>query len=149
MTWFNESRMQRLDPLGLLPLAAGVEGFFNSALGRSVPSGPRADVLADDESVEVRMELPGYQAEHLKIDLEGRSLWIEGELPAAGEDEAPRGRFRRGFRMPFPIAGESGAEGSEPSVEARLVDGILEVKLRRAEADKPRRISVNASVAHA
>ena len=146
MTWFNESRIKRWDPLGLMPFAAGAEGFFSGAFGASTPSGPRADVHADDDRVVVRVELPGFGPDDVEVDLEGCTLWIRGEMKAGEAGAAARNRFRRGFRMPFQVGAEPGGDDAEPSVDARLENGVLEVRLVRATVDRPRRISVSGGV---
>lgn len=46
------------------------------------------------------------------------------------------GQFTRTFQLPFPI--EAG------KVEARFTKGVLYISLPRAEADKPKKISVKA-----
>lgn len=105
---------------------------------------PAVDVWAKDDEVIVEAELPGVAAEDVDISVEGDVLTLRGKRNAPTEEEARPyrqergyGEFFRSFRLPFRV--ESNA------VDARFTNGVLEVKLPRAEADRPRRISVQAS----
>ena len=99
------------------------------------------------EGAALEVELPGVRPEDLEITVSGRTVSIQGERKAAAAPgaegaegvrwlrrEGAEGRFARTLEMPFAL--EAGA------VEARLEDGLLRVALPRAEADKPRKISV-------
>ncbi|MFT5051094.1 MAG: HSP20 family protein [Chlamydiales bacterium] len=145
MNWFNESRIQRWDPLGLMPLARGAEGLLSGPIGIPAgPGSPRANVHVDEGRVLVRVELPGFGPDDVQVSLEGRTLRVRGEVGAPKEDSDSARSFERGFRMPFPIANTGNSEGSDQGVEARLEHGVLEVRLTRAEADRPRRIPIGS-----
>jgi HSP20 family protein len=108
------------------------------------PGLPAVDVWAKEDEVIVEAELPGVAAEDVDISVEGDVLTLRGKRNAPAEDEARpyrqergHGEFSRSFRLPFRV---------EPNaVDARFANGVLEVKLPRAEADRPRRIAVQAS----
>jgi len=143
MTWFNESRIQRWDPLGLMPFARGGAGFLSGPSGvQSRLGSPRSDVHVDADRVLVRVELPGYGAEQVEVSLEGRTLWVRGQSGTTEDGADPMRPFERGFRMPFPIGDSSESEGAGSGVDAQMKNGLLEVHLVRAEADRPRRIPV-------
>ena len=134
MVWFNDNRPRRWDPLGLGALSSGFEGLFPEMFSTS-RSGPPASVFADEERVVVRAEVPGFGPGDVEVTLEGRVLTLRGER-SGEEDGAPSARltFERRFRLPF---------RAEPQgVEARLENGMLEVELARAEAERPRRIEI-------
>ena len=95
-----------------------------------------------DEGI-VTAELPGVAVEDLDISVVGRNLTISGErkAPQTGEGETVHrserwhGAFKRTVELPFNVEADK--------VEAKLENGILTVKVPRAEADKPRKISIN------
>ncbi len=106
---------------------------------------PPVDVWVGEDEATVRAELPGVAPDGIEISIEDDVLCLRGnrkvEAPA-GEArwhlrEREGGDFRRKLRLPFRI--------DSRAVAARFSDGILEVKLPRAEADKPRRIAVQAA----
>ncbi|RLB35076.1 MAG: Hsp20/alpha crystallin family protein, partial [Deltaproteobacteria bacterium] len=93
----------------------------------------------------VRAELPGVKAEDLELSVTGDSLTLSGERKIAAEDENARyhrrereaGKFSRIVTLPAQV---------EPAkVEASCADGVLTVVLPKAEASKPKTISVKSS----
>lgn len=106
---------------------------------------PAVDVWRDGDDLRLRALLPGVQAEQLEIAVEGDALTIRGTRAAsdAGADdrwirkERASGAFVRRFQLPFEIQVDG--------VEAKLAHGVLEMRLPRAEAEKPRRIPVQGS----
>lgn len=103
---------------------------------------PGINVYANDEAAVVTTELPGVRGDQVQVQLLDDVLTISAER--AGEAETAKGevlvnerpslRFSRSVTLPFAVDANQ--------VEARLKDGILTVALRRAEADKPRKIAV-------
>ena len=108
-------------------------------------SAPAVNVRADHDKVTVTAELPGVSLEDVDVSVVGRRLTIRGERrtsePAAGgryhRRERESGRFGRAVNLPYPV--EVGA------VTAGLKDGVLTVTLPWAQADRPRKITVQAA----
>ena len=106
---------------------------------------PLMNVTDDKDDYYVRAELPGLKADELDISVTGDTLSIGGERKLPSEDEKAQyhrrereaGRFSRIVTLPSQI--DTG------KVEARCTDGILMVTLPKAEAAKPKQISVKAS----
>jgi HSP20 family protein len=122
--------------------------FADSAgnLGQgSVPAYPAMNAWANENGVIVTAELPGVSVEEIDISVVGDTLTLTGnrepDEPQDGKTyhrrERRHGRFARSFRLPFDIEGNK--------VEAALENGVLQISLPRAEADKPRKITVKAS----
>jgi HSP20 family protein len=67
-------------------------------------------------------------------------LQIEGRFPADENEyllqELPNGSFRRELRLPAEIDSEK--------VEAKIADGILTLRLPKAESSKPKKIKIAA-----
>ena len=117
-----------------------------SGAGLSTPEGyPAINMWLDGDKVILTAELPGVSSEELDISIEGNTLTLTGErqpeeLPEGAtyhRRERGCGKFTRVVKLPYQIEADS--------VEARLVEGILNVALERAEADKPRKIKVLGS----
>jgi HSP20 family protein len=106
---------------------------------------PPADVLVDQDGVTVYMDVPGMSPDTLEIELVNDVLSIRGERPFAYEDrgdavirriERGFGRFERSLRVP---------PGLEPdAIQARLSEGVLELRIPRPESLKPHRIPIQA-----
>lgn len=139
-----------------MPLGAAMNALFNDA-----PVGPRAaewatawgvgsrlplNIYSDAEGYTFVALVPGVKADELTIEAEGNTVKMSGELiaPAISADENVRalrseigfGKFNRAFEMPEEIDADK--------IEANLDNGVLTVRVPRAETVKPRSIKVQA-----
>ena len=104
---------------------------------------PTVHVLRKDHEIRVRAEVPGLTEDDLELEVLGDTLTIQGKRVTEVEEgerwlhrERPVGEFYRTLKLPFRVDPEQ--------VEARLDHGVLEVRMRRPEADQPRRIAITA-----
>ena len=119
-------------------------GNAGRADGYDVGAGvfPPMNVTQDGDSFHVRAEVPGIKASELSISAVKNRITIAGkrEIPNEHErasyhrKERPEGSFNRTLTLPTELDVER--------IEARYADGILSLKLPKAEAAKPRLISV-------
>ena len=100
------------------------------------------DIYASDDEVIVQAVLPGVRPEDVDITVEGSTLTISGDTTrtANGKEGSPvlqeirRGRFMRTLSLPA---------GLEPDkATATFEDGMLTLRLPRAEQLKPSRIRI-------
>jgi HSP20 family protein len=84
--------------------------------------------------------VPGLKAEDLNIQILDDVVRIEGGFKADEDDyllrELPSGSFARTLRLPAVIEADS--------VEAKISEGILTLKLPKAESARPKKIQVTA-----
>jgi HSP20 family protein len=105
---------------------------------------PAVNVWVAENNAVVTSELPGVEPEDIEISVAGKTLTIRGSRKSEelkeGESfhrrERWHGQFTKTLDMPFSI--ESG------KVDAKFVKGVLNIALPRAEAEKPRKISVKS-----
>jgi len=105
---------------------------------------PAVNVWVAENNAVVTSELPGVEPEDIDISVAEKTLTIRGSRKSEelkeGESfhrrERWHGQFTKTLDMPFSI--ESG------KVEAKFVKGVLNITLPRAEAEKPRKISVKS-----
>jgi HSP20 family protein len=110
-----------------------------SAFGSLVPP---VNVWEDADHVYAEAELPGVDPEKLDLSVaEGNQLTIQGERPVVEHanavwhrQERAAGTFSRVVPLPTLVDAER--------VEASFESGVLRVTLPKAEAAKPRKISV-------
>ncbi len=106
---------------------------------------PLLNVSEDKDAFYVVAELPGVASEDLDISVENKSLTISGKRR---EPEVPEGarfhRSERGFATFSRVVGLP-SEVDALKVEARAKDGILTITLPKAEAAKPRQITVQSN----
>ena len=100
---------------------------------------PPLNISEDDEHVFVRCEVPGVGIEDLDISLVDSSLTIKGERKRIDgkyyRNERAHGAFQRVLTVNGPI--------DKDKVSASLKDGVLEVRMPKAEAFKPRKIAIS------
>jgi len=100
---------------------------------------PQVGLWANADEAIVRAELPGFEATDIEVEVKDSALRLSGERAVDRDREYLRrerfaGPFDRRVRLPFAVDADR--------VEASFSHGILEVKLPRVEADKPRKISI-------
>ena len=107
---------------------------------------PDVDIREDDEALWLWADMPGVDPENLEVELHDDVLRLEGSVSLARYDglqpvytEYHVGNFARRFSL-------ADAHRYDPdAVSARLVNGVLEVKLPKSEKAKPRRIPITAA----
>ena len=103
---------------------------------------PPLNVSQDDNAVHVRAEVPGVRPDQLTVTALGNRLTIAGErqIPDEKEDvsyhrsERSGGSFSRSLVLPSEVEADR--------VEARCADGVLTLRLPKAERAKPKQIVV-------
>ena len=85
--------------------------------------------------------MPGLKSEDLELSVVGNELTIKGRRDTASEEGTTFHRRERGFGE-FVRAIKLPVEVDSAQVSATLVNGVLTVRLPKAEAAKPRKISV-------
>jgi HSP20 family protein len=116
--------------------------FARGGFSQLVSLNPAADIAETENSIQVKVDLPGHSAKDIQVKLEGDTLTIQSERKQEKEEkgenylrtERSHGLFSRSFVLP------SSVDGSKP--EARYVNGVLTVTLPKAEAAKARVIEV-------
>jgi len=104
---------------------------------------PAVDVLESKESYLIRAELPGMKREDIKVEVKDGTLVLSGERksekPAEGVEyrhvERSNAKFWRSFSLPETVKQEG--------IEATYKDGILEIRVPKAEEAKPRQIEIS------
>ncbi|MGD8992625.1 MAG: Hsp20/alpha crystallin family protein [Desulfobacterales bacterium] len=103
---------------------------------------PLINLTEDKESYYVRAELPGVKAEELDIQVTANNLSISGERKITVEEEGAkyhrREREAGSFSRMIGLPGDINAE----KVNAKMENGILSVVVAKAEAAKPKQITV-------
>ncbi len=110
----------------------------------TAPSYPAMNVWTDQDGVVVSAELPGVDPQELDISVQNDTLTVRGsrapdEVPEGGtyhRRERGSGSFTRSLQLPFQVESDK--------VQASYQKGVLNIALPRAEADKPKKITVQA-----
>ena len=96
------------------------------------------DIREEDDAYILNALVPGLKADDLNIQILEDVVTITGEFKADEQEylmrELPHGSFERTLRLPVPLdAGKA---------EARITDGVLTLRLVKAESARPRTIKV-------
>jgi len=118
---------------------------FSPNIVRTAAGYPAVNMWVNDEGALVTAELPGFKSDDMDISVVGDTLTISGEkisepLPEGASyhrQERSHGRFARTLQLPFTIDADQ--------IDATFDKGILNIKMKRSESDRPRKIAVKAA----
>ena len=105
-------------------------------------SGPRTNLYDQGEKLEMIIEVPGMGKDDLNIKIQGNYLEVSGKREARTPEGYSAHRVERGtaaFTRSFTLP----SEVDSSKVSARLDNGLLILELPKAEAAKPKQITIN------
>ena len=102
------------------------------------------NVEVDDEAYEIVALVPGLASEDVNVQILDDTITISGELKAEEAEETksllreiPTGSFRRVIRVPLAMDPEK--------ADAAIKDGVLRLRVPKAETVRPKTIEVKVS----
>jgi HSP20 family molecular chaperone IbpA len=102
---------------------------------------PAVDIFENGEAITLLADMPGVAVDDLEIDLNEGVLTITGRAKQAVSEreqevvtEFRAATFQRKFTLSQSV--------DQAGIEARLDDGVLRLRLPKAEQAKPRKIKV-------
>jgi HSP20 family protein len=103
---------------------------------------PPVDIYEDESGFTLMADLPGVSKERLGVKVNGDALLIEGDVAVPSPQgmelfyaEIPASRYERSFTL--------SRELDASKIEASLKDGVLKLRIPKAEQARPRRIEIN------
>jgi HSP20 family protein len=108
---------------------------------------PALNVWQSEHEVWAEAELPGVTEGDLEISVVGNELSIKGQRTTSLGDEALYHRQERGVGA-FSRVVTLPVEVDPDKVEATLKDGVLTIRLPKAESAKPRKITVKVGASN-
>ena len=148
------ANITRFDPVGeMVSLRSAMDRLFEDSFvsplsWRTVAGGeqinPAIDVHETPDDIVVSAVMPGVKPDDVEITMTGQSLTLRGELKADEEvsrdqylyRERRYGSFSRSIQLPVRVEGDH--------AEATFTDGVLKLRIPKAEEVKPRQIRINA-----
>ena len=126
------------------------EGLWNQLVGNHgngwlIPTAaPPLNLSETASAVEVRMDLPGFKADEINVQISNNVLTVSGERQEERKEEGETlhrierrtGSFSRSIALPAQVA--------EDKVDAQYRDGVLTVALQKTEDAKSRKIRIKA-----
>lgn len=120
-----------------------LEQTFGGMLDEPAGWIPAVDIEEREDAYVVEAEVPGVKREDVNIEVSGRELTISGEIKERKSEGVIRRRTRRVGRFEFRVALPS--EVNPEGVDAKLNDGVLTVRVPKAERAQRRRIEVKSA----
>jgi len=105
---------------------------------------PAVDVVEDATGITLYADLPGVARDRLSLRVEADTLTIEGDvsLPVPQDMQASHAEIEQArYRRRFTLSKELDAD----KIGAELSQGVLRVRIPKAEHAQPRRIEVTAA----
>jgi HSP20 family protein len=118
------------------------QAFFEGDNGSPRQWAPAMDLMEVDDQLVLRADLPGLSEDDVNIEVRDNILTVSGERTSEHQDkrngyyrvERSFGRFGRSLTLPEGVD----ADG----IEASFDKGVLEIRIPKPEARKPRRIAI-------
>ena len=106
---------------------------------------PTLDVSETDESIQIKVDLPGIKPDDVDVEVRNNVLQITGERKEEREEKGKTwhhterrvGRFARSLALP--------CEVQEDKIVAECFDGVLKILLPKAEQAKSKKIAVKGA----
>ncbi len=102
------------------------------------------DVRAEEDAYVITAAVPGLRAEDVSVEILGQRVTISGDLPAPEAAEKAEWLLRERGYGKFARTLKFAAELDGAHAEAVVKDGVLTLRLPKAEAAKPKQIKVMA-----
>lgn len=149
------ANITRYDPLGeMVSLRSAMDRLFEDSFvsplswrtiaGSEGGITPAVDVHETADEIVISAALPGVRADDVEITMTGQTLVLRGELKADETVQRDQylyrerryGSFGRSLQLPVRVEGDK--------AEATFEDGILTLRIPKAEEVKPRQIRIHA-----
>lgn len=122
-----------------------MERIFSGYGGATAAEYPAINMWSGADDVVLTAELAGIDAHDIDLSISGDTLTLKGERHAEElkeeegyhRQERPNGKFVRSVKLPFVV--------DNSKVEAEHNNGVLKVKLEKAESAKQKKISIKSS----
>lgn len=104
---------------------------------------PTVDIRETDDALLLQVELPGIEKKDVHLEVRDGALTISGERryeKDVKEENVHRierayGKFSRSFSLPGSVDAEK--------VDAKMKNGVLEIRLPKCESAKPKEIAIH------
>jgi HSP20 family protein len=148
---FAAATMDRWEPFrNVSDIQTEVNRLFDGFFGRPAAAGstgrtwaPPVDMYQTKDDVVLTLEVPGVREKDVSVSITGDLLSVKGERQFENEVkehdllhvERAYGRFERLIQLPMPVQADR--------VKATYRDGVLEIRLPKAEEVKPKEIKID------
>lgn len=138
---------KRTYPSNYVPFRSMFDDFFTPTVwddffSPSYVGNISADVWEENSDVFVKMALPGIKKEDINITINDDNICISGESTKEEKNEEEKKYYFKSMETSFEQSFNLPTKINPEKVEAEFKDGVLKVKLPKAEEVKPREIEI-------
>ena len=146
--WRPFGTMDRWEPFRVSDIQTEVNRLFDNFFGRPATAAgrtwlPPVDMHTTKDDLVVSVELPGVSEKDVSVSMTGDLLTIKGERRFENQVkeqdvlhlERTYGKFERMIQLPMAVQADR--------VKATYRDGVLEIKLPKAEELKPKEVKID------
>lgn len=139
------------EPSSLDMLRREMDHFFDDLVplswsrengGKSATWAPSADITEDENEYVLRLDIPGMEKDDIKVNYQDGRLTVTGERKSEEKEEKKdfirRERYHGSFYRAFTLPGKV----KDDKINASFKDGVLMLKVPKAEIVKPKMIEV-------
>lgn len=102
---------------------------------------PAADIWENEDSIEMRLDVPGVTKENLDIHVERSTLIIHGKVQDLNPGQRVYTEFvPADYHREFTLSEDLDME----KIDAQLCEGVLKLTIAKADTVKPKRIEIAA-----
>lgn len=125
------------------PLTSLVDSMFNDFFSdEDLINIPKADVLENKDNYNIKLDVPGFNENNLKVEVKNRYLTVSGTVEKNEEKKDERcivkersyGSFKREFLLPDDVDTEN--------IDAKLENGVLNIIVKKSEKEKTKEIAI-------
>jgi HSP20 family protein len=139
---------QRRDPRELDQVSERLRELFEQTFTGMLPGNvevwsPLVDVEEQDDAYTLEAELPGVKKDDVKIEYAGNELTISGEIKERERKGVLRRKVRRTGSFLYRVVLPELIDAER--IDAKLQDGVLVVRVPKAQKAERRKIEIKAS----
>jgi HSP20 family protein len=141
------NELVRWDPFGAVApfedALFAIPSLLRPLAARLASTGPRMDVAQTESAYQLAVEIPGVPKDAIQVSVYENTVTINAELPAQEKDnesqwlvrERSFGKFSRSITLPEAV--------DDQASEARYVDGVLTLTLKKKSASQTKRLTIH------
>jgi HSP20 family protein len=144
----RDDNNKRSYPTTYTPFRSIFDDFFTPTVWEEFLTSPTtysnlsADVWEEKDDVFVKMALPGIKKEDIKITINEDNISIKGETKEKEEEDKDKKYYYRSMESSFEQRFNLPTKVDPDKALAEFKDGVLQVKLPKADEVKPREIEI-------
>lgn len=135
-------------PSTYTPFRSILDDFFTPTVWDDLYTSPSsfsnlaADVWEEKDDIFVKMALPGIKKEEIKITINEDNITIKGQVKEEEKEEKEKKYYFRSMENSFEQSFNLPTKVNPGKADAQFKDGVLKVKLPKADEVKPKEIEI-------